>query len=252
MTLTSRALDGRIAIVTGAASGIGRAIAETFVRAGARVVYADRDKAAGEAAAAATGSEAVAVDVSDSEAVAALCARTAEADGGFDIVVNVAGVQRAGLVTDLSLQDWNEQMAVNVGSCFLLAKHGVPYMRGRDGASIVNVASVAGIKGTAGVCGYSASKGAIIAFTRSLAHELGPEAIRVNSLSPGWVDTPFNDPVTGQLGGRGALEALVSTTVPLRRQGLPRELAEAALFLVDGASSYLHGHNLVVDGGLSS
>jgi dihydroanticapsin dehydrogenase len=244
--------DGRVAVVTGAASGIGRAVADQLVSEGATVVYADRDAERGVAAARHERASYVALDVSDPTSVGALFANLAEVHGGVDIVVNVAGVQRAGLVTELSVEDWDLQMAVNARGCFLMAKYATPLLRGRAGAVIVNVSSGAGLRGHGGMTGYSASKGAIIAFDQALAHELGPDGIRVMTLCPGWTDTPFNDPVTAQMGGRAAIEELVEGMVPLRRQSSPAEMARAAVFLVSDAASYMTGTNLIVDGGLTS
>ena len=145
----------------------------------------------------------------------------------------------------------DRQLEVNVRSCFLLSKFGAGLLEKAADAAIVLVASVAGIRGTASVTGYSASKGAVIAFTRSLARELAPRGVRVNSLSPGWTDTAFNAPVIAEFGGQAQLDALVENTVPLRRQGRPVEMAAAAAFLAGPAASYITGHNLVADGGLS-
>jgi NAD(P)-dependent dehydrogenase (short-subunit alcohol dehydrogenase family) len=244
--------DGRVAIVTGAASGIGRAIADQLATEGAAVIYADRDTERGAEAAAGEGSSFAALDVSDPASVEALFASIAEVHGGVDIVVNVAGVQRAGNVTELSVEDWDLMMAVNARGCFLIAKYATPLLRGRPAPVIVNVSSGAGLRGHGGMTGYSASKGAIIAFDQALAHELGADGIRVMTLCPGWTDTPFNDPVTAQMGGRAAIEELVAGMVPLRRQSSPEEMARAAVFLVSDAASYMTGSNLVVDGGLTS
>jgi NAD(P)-dependent dehydrogenase (short-subunit alcohol dehydrogenase family) len=248
----SNEFEGRIAVINGAASGIGRAIAGQLAGAGATVIYADRDAERGRASAAESQSSFVEVDVSSDQSVRALFSEVDARHGGVDIVVNVAGVQRAGNVTDLSEEDWDFQMAVNAKGCFLLAKHGVPLLRGRHGAVIVNVSSAAGLKGHPGMTGYAATKGAVIAFDRALAHELAPDGIRVMTLCPGWTDTPFNDPVTAQMGGRAELEAAVAGMVPLGRQSSPDEMARAAVFLCSDAASYMTGSNLVVDGGLTA
>lgn len=244
--------DGRVAVVVGAASGIGQAVADQLVEGGAATVYADRDAERGIAAASADTASFVAVDVADGASVKALFDTVVERHGGVDVVVNVAGVQRAGNVTDLSEDDWDLQMTVNAKGCFLIAKYATPLLRGREGAVIVNVSSGAGLQGTPGMTGYSASKGAIIAFDRALAHELAPDGIRVMTLCPGWTDTPFNDPVTAQMGGREAIDELVRGMVPLGRQSSPAEMARAAVFLCTDAASYMTGSNLIVDGGLTA
>jgi len=246
-----REFEGRVAVVTGAASGIGRAIADRLAEDGATVYYADLDGAAAEQAAAKKGT-ALPVDVSDAGSVKAAFARIGEEQDGLDILINVAGVQRAGTVVDLDEADWDLQMAVNAKGCFLTAKNAIPLMEGREGAAIVNTASVAGLRGYPGVTGYSASKGAIIAFGRGLAHEVAPLGIRVMTISPGWVDTPFNDSVTASIGGRGALADSIAKTVPMGRQSNPDEMARAAVFLVGNGASYMTGSNLLVDGGLDS
>lgn len=241
------AKTGRVVVVTGAASGIGRACATAFLAEGATVVAADIvETDSGPAL------HPRVCDVSDESSVAELFDSVQRDYGRLDAIVNVAGVQRAAPIESATVSDWDRQLAVNVRSCFLLAKYGIELLQASDSASIVNVASVAGLKGTAGVSGYSASKGGVIALTRSLAHELAPRGVRVNALSPGWTDTAFNGPVIGELGGQAQLDELVRTTVPLRRQGRPEEIASAAVFLAGPGASYITGQNLAVDGGLSS
>ena len=126
----------------------------------------------------------------------------------------------------------------------------MPYLRLRGGGAIVNVASLAGLKGGPGMTAYSASKGAIVAFTKALAAELAPDTIRVNAMCPGWIDTPFNQPAIDFMGGREAQEAVVRQIVPLQRQGTPDEIAAGILFLASDASSYMTGQALVIDGGV--
>lgn len=247
-------LDGKRIVVTGAASGIGRAAAELFVRHGAEVVLADRDADRGDEAARACGEGGrfVMADVSDETSVAELMKEAADDAGGLDGIVNVAGVQRAGGITSFERSDWDEQMAINVRSCFLTVKHGVPYLRTRERSAIVNVSSLAGLKGFPGASAYAATKAAILGLTYSLALELAPDGIRVNALCPGWVDTPFNNPAIAEWGGRAKVDKMVAETVPLGRQSEPPEAAEALLFLTSDRSSYMTGKPLVVDGGLSA
>ncbi|MEE4024046.1 SDR family oxidoreductase [Gordonia sp. PKS22-38] len=237
----------RVAVVTGAASGIGSACVAALLNEGATVVGVDIVETAPV-----DRFHPSVCDVSDESAVRGLFAEIARQHGRLDAIVNVAGIQRAARVDLADVSDWDAQLAVNVRSCFLLAKYGLELLKGADNGAIVNVASVAGIKGTAGVTGYSASKGGVLAFTRSLAHEFAPHGIRVNAVSPGWTDTAFNGPVINELGGQSELDELVRTTVPLGRQGRPAEVAAAAVFLAGEAASYITGQNLVVDGGLSS
>ncbi|GJF03138.1 short-chain dehydrogenase [Pseudonocardia sp. D17] len=243
--------------MTGAASGIGRATAQRFVEQGASVVLADVAETALKQTVdllGATGAPAHAVptDVSDAAAVRDLAEAAARLLGGIDVVVNVAGLQRSGSVTDTNIDSWEQHVAVNARSCFLTAKYTVPHLRRSNGASFVTVASIAALKGIAGLTAYSASKGAVVAFTRTLAIELAPDRIRANCLCPGWVDTPFNDPVVAYMGGKEEHEKMVATTVPLGRQGQPPEMADAIVFLASDASRYLTGQAIVVDGGITS
>lgn len=240
-------MTDRVAVVTGAASGIGDACVAALLNEGATVVGVDIVETAP-----ADRFHPSVCDVSDESAVRGLFAEIARQHGRLDAIINVAGIQRAARVDLADVADWDAQLAVNVRSCFLLAKYGLELLKDSDNGAIVNVASVAGIKGTAGVTGYSASKGGVLAFTRSLAHEFAPHGIRVNAVSPGWTDTAFNGPVINELGGQSELDELVRTTVPLGRQGRPAEVAAAAVFLADESASYITGQNLVVDGGLSS
>jgi NAD(P)-dependent dehydrogenase (short-subunit alcohol dehydrogenase family) len=247
-------LQGKVAIITGAATGIGRATALLFAREGASVVVADINEDDAERTVAdikGEGADArfVRTDVSEAEDVRALMERTAEEMGGIDVIVNNAGAQRSGAVTEFEESEWDLLMHINPRSCFLGAKYGVPYLRERGGGSIVNVSSLAGLKGGPGMTAYSASKGAIIAFTRALAEELAPDNIRANSVCPGWIDTPFNEPAIEFMGGRAQQEEMVQQTVPLKRQGAPEEIAPGILYLASDASSYVTGQELVIDGG---
>lgn len=253
-TETVGRMDGKRVVITGAAANIGRATALLLAREGARIVIGDIDERAGDTAAEVDkeGGEAyfVPTDVTSAAAVEALMAAAAERLGGIDVLVNNAGILRSGSVTELDERDWDDLMQVNPKSCFLAAKYGVPHLRDAGGGAIVNTSSLAGVKGGAGVTGYSASKGAIIGFTRALAVELAPDRIRVNALCPGWVDTPFNEPFIDFMGGVERQEAVVRQVVPLGRQGTSEEMADAMLFLASDMSSYMTGQFLVVDGGI--
>jgi NAD(P)-dependent dehydrogenase (short-subunit alcohol dehydrogenase family) len=247
-------LQGKVAIITGAATGIGRATALLFAKEGASVVVADINEDDAQRTVAdiedkGGSARFVQTDVSEAEDVQALMERSAEEMSGIDVIVNNAGAQRSGAVTEFEESEWDLLMRVNPRSCFLGAKYGVPYLRERGGGSIVNVSSLAGLKGGPGMTAYSASKGAIIAFTRALAEELAPDNIRANSVCPGWIDTPFNEPAIEFMGGRAQQEEMVQQTVPLKRQGTPEEIAPGILYLASDASSYVTGQELVIDGG---
>lgn len=247
-------LAGRAVILTGCVANIGRATALLFAEEGARLHLLDRDPAGAATAEEATrlGTEAsfevadVSVGADWERAVAAARERL----GAIDVVVNNAGLQRAGAVTDFAEEDWDALMGVNPRSCFLAAKHAVPVMEAAGGGVLVNVASLAGLHGGPGLTGYSASKGAIVAFTKALAAEVAPLGIRANALCPGWVDTAFNQPAIDFLGGRAELDVAVAAGVPMGRQAEPREIASALLFLASDASSYMTGQALAVDGGV--
>lgn len=250
----SQALRGRRVLLTGCAANIGRATALLFAREGADLVLVDRDPAGAETAAAAVELGAMATfvsaDVSEPERVREVIAAAAEELGGIDVIVNNAGIQRAAPVTEMEVGDWDQLFEVNARSCFLTAKHGVPVLRAQGGGVIVNMASLAALKGGAGLTGYAASKGAIVAFTKALAAEVAADGIRVNALCPGWVDTDFNEPAIRYLGGDEALRDAIVSGVPLGRQARPEEVAAAMLFLASDASSYMTGQALVVDGGV--
>jgi NAD(P)-dependent dehydrogenase (short-subunit alcohol dehydrogenase family) len=246
-------LQGKVAIVTGGASGIGLATARTMVARGVRLVLADLDVDGGRAAQDELSSAGdvlfVRADMSVADDVAALVERSVEAHGRLDVIVNNAGVQRSGAVAEFSEQMWDLLMGVNPKTCFLAAKYGVPHLRATGGGAIVNISSIAGLRGGPGQTAYSASKGAIVAFSRALAVELAPDRIRVNCVCPGWVDTPFNAPAIEFMGGRQAQDALISAIVPMQRQGTPEEIAATVAFLASEDASYTTGQTIVVDGG---
>jgi len=248
-------LQGKRAIITGAATGIGAVTARMFAQEGAGVVVADINEDAGERTVAEIrdgGGTAhfVRTDVTRESDVEALIKNGAEALGGLDVLFNNAGAQRSGPITEFDQQQWDLLMAVNPRSCFFGVKHAVPVLRQAGGGSIINMASLAAVKGGAGLTAYSASKGAIVAFTKALASELAPDNIRVNAVCPGWIDTPFNQPAIDFMGGREEQDRIVEQIVPLGRQGTPEEIAPIVVYLASDGSSYMTGQALVVDGGV--
>ncbi|GAA2088763.1 SDR family oxidoreductase [Aeromicrobium tamlense] len=243
-----------VAIVTGAASGIGLASARELVGRGYAVVVADLDETNGNAVAAELSEAGTAIfvhaDMTSATDVAALIERVREWAGRLDAVVNNAGIQRSGPITQFDEGTWDQLMGVNPKTCFLAAKYGVPLLAEGGGGAIVNISSIAGVRGGPGQVAYSASKGAIVAFSRALANELADEGIRVNCLAPGWVDTPFNAPAIENMGGREVLDEMVASSVPMKRQGTPQEIAKAVAFLATDDSSYMTGQTVIIDGGL--
>lgn len=242
-----------IVIVTGGGSGIGLASAEELLRRGSTVVITDIDDGrAVEASQQLTHlgmSLPVRADMSDATDVAHLVELVSNKYGRIDAVINNAGAQQSGPVTDFSEAEWDHLLGLNPKSCFLSAKYAAPVLAQAGGGAIVNISSVAGIRGGPGQSAYAASKGAIIALSRSLAVELAPQSIRVNCLAPGWIDTDFNSPAIENMGGLEAFHTMIESTVPMKRQGNPSEIAKAAAFLALPDSSYMTGQILVVDGG---
>ncbi len=236
----SQRLQGKIAIVTGAGSGIGKAAAVLFSREGATVVAADLQ-----------GTE-VAVDAGDESQVAALIAATVERCGGLDVIFANAGV--SGGVAALFEQDaadWQRILQTNLIGPFLAIKYAAPAIAKRGGGSIICTASVAGLRSGAGGPAYSASKAGVINLVQVAAQQLSGSGVRVNALCPGLIETGMTQPVF-EAARRAGKEDRIGRLNPLRRSGQPEEVAHAALFLACAESSYVNGHALVVDGGLSS
>lgn len=170
--------------------------------------------------------------------------------GGLDVLVNTSGVLSVGPVEEFDTSEWDRILDVNVRGQFLAVKHAVPALKESEGASIITLGSAAGIKGGPGATAYSASKGAVIAFSRALAMELAPHGIRVNALCPGWVDTPFNQAAYDMMGGDEKVAEFVEASVPLKRQATPEEIAAYAVFLASTESSYVTAQAVVADGGM--
>ena len=244
-------LNDKIAIVTGAGSGIGAASAKRFATEGAAVVVADVRGLKAEAVAEeirSAGGHAVAreVDVSLADDVEALVEGCVAEFGGLDVLFNNAGTLRPGSAVDLSVEDWDYVMAVNVRSVFLGAKYAVPRMVQRGGGSIINTASISGLHGDGGAVVYAASKAAVINLTRALSTDHAPEGVRVNAICPGTIATP---PVQRMMQDQATLEVNIRAHA-LRRLGQPEEIAAAAVWLASDESSFVSGEALVVDGGL--
>jgi NAD(P)-dependent dehydrogenase (short-subunit alcohol dehydrogenase family) len=229
----------RTAIVTGAAKGIGAAIATRLARDGWHVVVADTDGVALAATASAIGGSAVTADVGDEADVKRLVSQTIAQTGRIDAVVSNAGINANGPIADTSLDAWNRVLAVNLTALFLLAREAAEALRSNQGA-IVAIASTRAHMSEADTLAYSASKGGVVSLTHALAMTLGP-AVRVNCISPGWIDT----------GKWGPLKPSDHAQHPVGRVGLPDDIAAATAFLLSPDAGFMTGAELVVDGGMT-
>src|SRR5512146_3224475 len=254
-------VEGKIAIVTGGASGIGAACVETLAREGARVVISDIDDPRGTALAAqiaAAGQHAIYLshDVTDEARWREIIAETERRYGRLDILVANAGI---GLmvpsIVEMSLADWRRQTAVNLDGVFLSVKYGIPLMRSSGGGSIIMTSSIAGLRGSATLAGYCATKGGVRLFAKAIAMECASsgDGIRVNSVHPGIIDTPIWSKIRPDLADprRNApldIEEYGRRGAPLGRVGTPQDIANGVLFLASDASSYITGTELVIDG----
>ena len=238
-------LSGRTALVTGAARGIGRAIAESLVASGARVAIADLDLATAEKTAAEIGeSRGFACDVSDPTAVTMLIQTVEDSFGSLDILVNNAGITRDNLMARMKDEDWDAVMAVNLRSAFVAIRAAQRGMMKRRWGRIINIASVVGIMGNKGQANYAASKAGLIALTKTAAKELASRNILVNAIAPGFIQTAMTEKLSDE--ARAALAA----QIPLARLGEPKDIANAVAFLASDMASYITGQVLVVDGGM--
>jgi NAD(P)-dependent dehydrogenase (short-subunit alcohol dehydrogenase family) len=261
-------VEGKVAIVTGGASGIGEACVLTLAREGARVVISDIDDLRGAALAAriaAAGQDAVYLshDVTDEARWQAVIAETERRHGRLDILVCNAGIGiMEPSIVDMSLADWRRQTAVNLDGVFLSVKYGIPLMRNpsdgsRGGGSIVMTSSIAGLRGSATLAGYCATKGGVRLFAKAVAMECASrgDGIRVNTVHPGIIDTPIWEKIRPDraAAGRNApidVEEMGRRGAPLGRVGKPQDIANGVLFLASDAASYITGTELVIDGGI--
>lgn len=256
-------VSGKVALVTGGASGIGRGCAELLAAEGAVAIVTDIQDALGEEVA--TGirkaggkAEFLHHDVTDEAAWEDVIGQIKARHGRLDILVNNAGIGIGGSVLDMTLEAWRRQTAINLDGVFLGVKHSIPLMRASgDGGSIINMSSVAGLKGSANLAGYCATKGGVRLFTKAVAMECAnaQDRIRVNSVHPGLIETPIWITV-GEAVNPGAnappdLDAMSALAVPLGRKGWPDDIAKGVLWLASDDSSYVTGQELVIDGGLT-
>ncbi len=239
-------LSGKSAIVTGAARGIGGAETKLFSKLGVNVVAVDlnfdesREDGVGKVVR-------LQADVSDSNSAERAVSKCMNEFGRLDILVNNAAVNKGGTVLDYKPEEWDQTLNVNIGGCRNFVRAAATEMKKKRSGRIINTSSVDGMMAEPGILAYSATKGAIIIMTRCMASELAPFGITVNSIAPGWCDTPF---------GTGMLDAisrkLVENRIPLGHIGQPEEIAKGTIFLASDLSAYMTGHILVVDGGLTT
>lgn len=247
-TIQAQRLLGKVAIITGGASGIGEATAMLFAQHGAKVVVADLSEARAEDVVKRIGQQsgtaiAFKTDVTNEASIAGLVARACAEFGRIDVLVNSAGVAMSKLEVETSLEEWNTVMAINSTGTFLVSKHVIPHMKQSGGGSIVNIASIAANVGWAGFGAYCASKGAVRAFTKATAVGHGREGIRANSVHPGVTETPMTAEALAASAGR------YEGTTQIGRFGQPIDIANCCLFLASDESAYVTGSELIVDGG---
>jgi meso-butanediol dehydrogenase/(S,S)-butanediol dehydrogenase/diacetyl reductase len=241
-------LANKVAIVTGAASGIGLGIAQLFVNEGAMVIFSDINKS-GKAAADSADKKAffIECDISDVKSVKNLVAKTLEVYGTIDILINNAGIVNQKPISQTSDEEWNAMINTNLKGPFLLTREVLPIFEKNGKGKIVNIASIAGIIGYENLSAYSASKGGIIAMTRSMALEFAPKRINVNCICPGAIKTGM----TKVIEENEAMLKQFLISIPAGRMGDPIDIANAALYLASGESDYVTGALFVVDGGWS-
>jgi NAD(P)-dependent dehydrogenase (short-subunit alcohol dehydrogenase family) len=253
-------VEGKVAIVTGGASGIGAACAATLAREGAKVVITDIDDASAQAVVGkivAAGGEAICLhqDVSIEEEWPGVIEATERRFGQLNVMMANAGIGILCKAIEMSLADWRRQTAVNLDGVFLSVKYAVPAMRRAGGGSIIITSSVAGLRGSAGLAGYCATKGGVRLFAKAVAMECAAEGdgIRINTVHPGVIDTPIWTKISSAAGRNTPIDPneVSKSGVPLSRVGQAQDIANGVLFLASDASSYMTGAELVIDGGMT-
>jgi len=245
-------IKGKVAVVTGGASGMGAATVRLFVREGARVVIADMQDRLGERLAGELGPacEFMHTDVSNETQVEALFQGVMQRHRRLDILVAGAGVENAKMEVDTSEAEWDHVLAVNAKGVFLCSKHAIPAMKTSGGGSIVNISSAFGNVGSPGFAAYHASKGAVRNFTKATAIAHAGEGIRANSIHPGAIDTPMLRAIFARMPDPQAAEAAFAAQAPFNRLGKPEDIAFGALYLASDEAVFVTGSELVIDGGL--
>jgi len=247
-------LTGKVALVTGGARGIGRAICEALAEAGAKVVVSDLRLEDAKQTADAIGGMAVEMNVMDFDAIKRGVKVVEDALGGIDILVNNAGIFNMASIDKVTVEDYRRQYDINVGGTIFACQAVVPSMKKRGGGAIINFSSQAGRRGEANIVLYCSTKAAVISITQSLALELAGDNIRVNAIAPGVIDTPMWDVVDAQFAEyenkpKGQKKREVGEAVPLGRMGVPKDVAGPVVFLASDEARYITAQTLNVDGG---
>jgi meso-butanediol dehydrogenase/(S,S)-butanediol dehydrogenase/diacetyl reductase len=238
--------EGKVAIVTGGASGIGAAVVERLIADGARVVVADLNEPKAALPASASFQ---ACDVTQEKDIERLISDTARRHGRIDLLVNNAGIGLLGETPEITSEDWRRVMAVNIDAIFFACRAAIPHMRSVGGGAIVNTASISGLGGDYAFTAYNASKGAVINYTRALAIDHAREGIRVNAICPGLIaHTGLTEPMEADRAGRSVWD----TTIPMGRAGSAKEMANVICFLLSDEASYMTGAIVVADGGVTA
>ena len=240
-------IKDKVVIITGAARGIGYAIAETFVAEGARVIVIDISPEAVNAAVEKLGTSATGYvgNVTDSAGIEAIFNEVASKFGSIDCLINNAGVTRDNLMLRMKEEEWQMVLDINLKGAFICTQKVFKHMMKARKGSIINMASVIGLMGNAGQANYAASKGGLIAFTKSCAKEFAGRAVRVNAIAPGFIETEMTASLSTEV------RAEYAKVIPLQKMGNPTDVADLCLFLAGDASSYITGQTIAVDGGLT-
>ncbi|MBR1879440.1 MAG: 3-oxoacyl-[Prevotella sp.] len=246
---TTKLLEGKTALITGAARGIGKAIAIKFAKEGANIAFTDlavNEETQAEIAALGVTAKSYASDASNFAETEAIVNQVKEDFGSIDILVNNAGITKDGLMLRMSEQQWDAVISVNLKSAFNFIHACVPIMMRQRSGSIINMASVVGVHGNAGQSNYAASKAGLIALAKSIAQEMGPKGIRANAIAPGFIDTAMTQALSEEVRKEWCQK------IPLRRGGTVDDIANVATFLASDLSSYVSGQVIQVDGGMNT
>jgi 3-oxoacyl-[acyl-carrier protein] reductase len=241
-------LEGKTALITGAARGIGKAIALKFAQEGANIAFTDlavNEETEQEIAALGVKAKSYASNAADFAQTEEVVKQVKEEFGSIDILVNNAGITKDGLMLRMTEQQWDAVIAVNLKSAFNFIHACVPVMMRQRGGSIINMASVVGVHGNAGQANYAASKAGLIALAKSIAQEMGPKGIRANAIAPGFIETAMTAQLSDEIREQWKLK------IPLRRGGQVEDIANVATFLASDMSSYVSGQVIQVDGGMN-